>query len=153
MVKIDPDEVYALGQDTIKFAETHLGKTEPLKDAKVSDATFGDIDSTVEFVKVHGAAQEVVKATLSGVHKDLTTFGQGLQAAVETLRATEDVTVSVFTALNVFRAPFGAVLPVADPQTDLDSTSLDDIGAIEDIDQADADRAAAIEAVRNEAGA
>lgn len=137
MVKIDPDEVYEVAQSTIDFAET-LETSEPLKKAKVTDATFGDIDFTADFVMVHGQAQQVVQATLKGVKEDLNKFGTGLKKSVETLRLLEDVTVVTFQALNPF-------MPLAaDPNTGLDPNSLANIADIDGIGQADTEREQAI---------
>lgn len=144
MVKIDPDEVYALGQETITFAKKHLEETEPLSKVTVDDATFGDFETATEFVLVHGTARDVVKETLKGVHDDLVNFGTGLKKAVETLREAEDDTVRAFGL-------FGGYVPgmPVDPQTDLDPTSLDDIAGIEDLGAADSRREDAINAAQD----
>ncbi|QIX26184.1 hypothetical protein ncot_05890 [Nocardioides sp. JQ2195] len=138
MVKIDPDEVDALGQDTIKFANKYLKESEPLSSVSVNEATFGDFDTAAQFVLVHGTAENVVKTTLEGVHDDLVTFGGGLRKAVATLLEAEDDTVRAFEL-------FGGYMPgmSVDPTTTLDENSLNDIGDI-DVNAAEDRREAAL---------
>lgn len=140
-VNIDPDQVDEIGRKTVAFAQS-LRQDNKVDGAKVSSLTFGGVDSALDFVAVHGTAQQVVKKTLAGVVEDLDTFGKGLQAAVATLQDQEDVTQALFRALTL-----GISGP--DPETGLDSDALTQISELGGMDKAETSREEALAEVRN----